>query len=157
MSVNMVFMVFLYLLIWNNLDNMHIILWPFPFLSFQAKKSKQAANTANVKRQLQSLRNNLKLWDLEERHPTFENTGMFWKALVNYGEYVAILQLGAGFLPSNCKNWEASRWIYRRYTFPVTWAFFWGERKNFWSLRNYRFVEFDHSGKAFERVTWLVL
>jgi len=32
---------------------------------------------------------------LEERHPTFENPGMFWKALVNYGEYVAILQLGA--------------------------------------------------------------
>ena len=75
MSVNMVFMVFLYLLIWNNLDNMHITLRPFPFLSFQAKKSKQAANTANVKRQLQSLRNNLKLWDLEERHPTFENPG----------------------------------------------------------------------------------
>ena len=44
---------------------MHIYTEARPFLtSKQAKKSKQAANTANVKRQLQSLRNNLKLCDL---------------------------------------------------------------------------------------------
>ena len=57
------FIVFLYLLIW--ITGCIYTLRPYPFLtSKQAKKSKQAANTANVKRQLQSLRNNLKLCDL---------------------------------------------------------------------------------------------
>jgi hypothetical protein len=44
----------------------HVDVGLCPLNSRQAKKSKQAANTANVKRQLQSLRNNLKLCNLDE-------------------------------------------------------------------------------------------
>lgn len=47
------------------------------FLSFghEAKKNKQAANTANVKRQLQSLRNNLKLCTLDEGEAPWSGLG----------------------------------------------------------------------------------